>query len=331
MRGTSGSDEIEVATPWRAIAALFVLFWAVFYGAYLVQEPAHALIRSFTTLKSEYKVFEQLSSFYCIVIIFTALLVYGLAKDDKRIRTAIAILILGVLLFFSESNFLRKATQAACAAVAFPAVFLCLYLERAFLTLIFLGIGVIAIGAGYGIDLVIGESELVERFLPDLRATVRPFKKMVGEEASEAFGVAWICLSALVCFLPELTRFVRAYRKATLILVASLAFISVADGYLHWSYNRSTAKEVLALVPAFLGFIGLVWANRLISYPDRLRLFSEHFLYFFVFVFFIMLPVFFDNPHTLADILLWLPAMVFSAVYLYIHRGRQTRPVNETG
>ena len=327
MQRAANSGESGDAVPWRVVAILFVLFWAVFFGAYLIQDPVHGLIRSFTALKSEYRVFEQLSSFYCIIVIFAALLVYGLAGNDRRVRTAIAMLILGLLLYFSESNFLRKATQAICAAVAFPAVFLCLYVERVFLALIFSLFGLAAIGAGYGIDLVLGEPELVGRFLPDLRATVKPFKRMVGEEASEAFGLAWICLAALVCFLPELTRFLGAYRRPAAILAGSLTLITVADGYLHWTYSRSTAKEVLALVPAFLGFSGLVWANRMISYPYRLRLFSEHFLYFFVFVFFIMLPVYFDNPHTLTDILFWLPAMVFSAVYLYRHRGRQARPV----
>ncbi|MDH3445795.1 MAG: hypothetical protein OEN50_17865, partial [Deltaproteobacteria bacterium] len=193
---------------------------------------------------------------------------------------------------------------------------------RSWLSVIFLIVGFTLVSFGLLTDLK-QENEFVSSLLPSF---IFHYLDITLEERYELIGIAFLCLSAILCFRVPLRQFIAKNIKGCLLILLASGAITFGNGFLHYQYNPSGNLHLLALVMTIIGFLGLMFTNKRVSTSHAIfTLVTEDLFYTFIFLFFVLLPSIHGRARTLTAFLLWLPIMIFIAINLWrFHPAHQT-------
>lgn len=297
-------------------------FWIIYYLFYLLEEPVWTFLSSYITMRSEYSVQEQLTKFYLFTIILISIFSYQNSSKPVTIKLAISFLLLGLVIYMSESNMIREKVQPIFGLIIVSSTAILLLRSRLWLGFFFLIAGFAAISGGSLVD-HIHERESVRLLIPDF---IFPLLDMAHEERFDVVGIAFLCLSAIMSFHMKLWDFVLKNKKGTLLLLLTSSMITVGNGLLHWQYGPSKYLQYFALIMTVVGFLGLMFVNKkgFGRQDAALKLITEGMFYMFIFFFFVMLPSNYGDSRASTSMLVWLPFMLFMAVYLWrFHPSRQ--------
>ena len=305
--------------------AIIFGFWLIFFlFYYLMRIPYHGLLRSIITIKyhlpAEYTMAEQLAKFYLFIIVLISVLSYQVSKQANKIKLSISFLMLGLIMYMSESNMITENTQPIFGLIIVVSTCIFLLRIRSWFSIVLLIVGFSLVGCGSLIDLA-HEKEIVSLLLPSF---IIPLLEFLPEDYYETLGIAFLCLSAILCFQVTLQDFLKRNKKVTLLILLASGMIAFGNGFLHWQYHPSVKRYLVALLMTISGFLGLVFFSKGSSKKNAIfKLVTEEWFYIFIFVFFVVLPSLHGWARSTTDLFLWLPTMFFMAVYLWRHH-----PVN---
>jgi len=175
--------------------------------------------------------------------------------------------------------------------------------------------GFAAISGGSLVD-HIHERESIRLLIPDF---IFPLLDMAQEERFDVIGIGFLCLSAIMSLRIPLWSFVLKNKKGALLVLLTSGMITVGNGFLHWQYGPGNYLHLFALTMTVIGFLGLMFVNKK-SFEGEgaaLRLITEGIFYMFVFSFFVVLPSIHGHARASTAILVWIPFMFFTALYLW--------------
>jgi hypothetical protein len=300
--------------------AILLGFWLVFYVCRLLQTPLHAFLSSHMTVRSEYTVGEQLSKFYLFIVVLISIFSYQVSKKPRRIKLSILFLLLSLILYMAESNMITEQTQPVFGLMIVLSTGMLLLRERSWLSLTHLLMGFMAVAVGALSDLA-HESEYIGSLLPTFLSQLL---QILPEERFDVIGMAFVCLSAMLCFRVPLRHFVAGNTRGILSMLLASGMITVGNGFLHYEYDPSSRLHASALALTISGFVALIFANKRANKKDAvLTLGTENLFYLFILAFFVVLPSIHGNARSATALLLWLP--IVSAVALYLWRYHPAR------
>lgn len=305
--------------------AIIFGFWLIFYVFYyLIKIPYHEFLKSFITIKdhlpTEYTMSEQMGKFYLFIIVLISVLSYQVSKQANKIKLSISFLMLGLIMYMSESNMITENTQPIFGLIIVVSSSMFLFRVRSWISIVLLIAGFIMVGCGSLLDLA-HEKEIVRLLLPTFIIHLLEF---LPEDYYETLGIAFLCLSAILCFQVTLQDFLKRNKKVTLLILLASGMIAFGNGFLHWQYGPSGKRYLVALLMTMSGFLGLVYFTKGSSKKNAIfKLVTEEWFYIFIFVFFVVLPSLHGWARSTTALFLWLPTMFFMAVYLWRHH-----PVN---
>ncbi|MDY6953408.1 MAG: hypothetical protein SWE60_18005 [Thermodesulfobacteriota bacterium] len=138
------------------------------------------------------------------------------------------------------------------------------------------------------------------------------------EERFDVIGIAFLCLSAILCFRDPIVAFVVNNTMATILVLLASGMITAGNSFLHYQYNPGGRLQVVALVMTLCGFVGFILLNKFMrSTPITLTVIKEDFFYLFLFSFFVVLPSIHGIVRNTVALFVWLPFMSFLALYLW--------------
>jgi len=315
----------------RDTIKIILVFFMIFGIFYFLGRPLHNFLRRYEVftyapahicIKSEYSIFEQLSKFYLFIILLVSVFSYRVLNEPTKIKLSISILLLSLSMYMSESNMLTEKTQPIFGLIGVAYVSFFLLRSRSWLSLIIFIIGITFISCGSLNDLI-GENESISSLLPTFTS---PVLHITSEERFELIGVAFITLSTILCFRVPLRHFIANNTEGILLILFSAGMITTGNGFLHYQYRPGEKLYIIALTMTIVGFLGLVLATKNIKkmFPS-LTLVTADVFYLFIFFFFVVLPSIHGYERSSTAILLWLPFMIFIAIYLW-----RCRSVNNT-
>ncbi len=309
----------------RRQAGVFISFWALFLLLASLQSPIHEMIRSVLDLRSEYRVYEQLSKYYLFLIVLLAIAAYTRAREISRLRASLGFLLLSTILYLAESNMITENVQLLFGPLVLGATLLFLARERAWLVILLLGIGFGVMFGGIVVDFA-HEHEAVAALIPPV---VTPL--LTPEELLDVIGQGFVCLAAIFYFFGDVLATFRDDALATLVLLLSAGLITVGNSFSHWQYQPGTKLEALALFLSLVGFVGVVLANRRFrSHDVALALPRENGFYLFVWIIFVTLPTMFGGIDDFASVVLWSPMFAGFVWYLYTRHPLHATPDRAT-
>lgn len=298
------------------VGGVLVGFLAVFVAVHLLQSPVHEAIGQFVDLRSEYRAYEQLSKYYLFLIILVATAAYSRSASVSRLRTSLAFLLLGTVLYLAESNMITEKVQLLFGPVVLGATLLLLYRECAWLPVFFLCAGTVVMFGGVMSDFA-SERKAIAALIPAGVMAV-----IDNEEIFDVMGQGLICLAAIFYFLDEVAVITRRDKLAVLVLLLASGFVTAGNSFSHYQYRPGDKLEGLALLLSLGGLIGIVIANRRMRRRKmELALPTERGFYLFVWVLFMMLPTMFGGTDDLASVVLWSPTLIVFVAYLYAHHS----------
>ena len=300
--------------------SVFISFWLFFLCCYMLSPFVHNILGYLVAVKAEYTIIEQLSKYYLFIIMLSAILAYDNASEPSDVQISIGFLLIGIVMYLSESNMLVERSQPIFALGVFGYTAYLLIKNKAWYTLLLIGSGCFIIFLGVVSDFV-SEHEYVRSKLPTL---LTAYLNTQYEEIYDVIGIGQICVAVLIHYWDKLEKFIKDNRKWSILLLLNSALITIGNGFLHYQYKPDTALTLSALIMMWLGFSGLVMTNRyLIEHRTKLKIVTESGFYLFIFVFFIMLPVAFGNTKLVESVIFWLPAMVVLGVLLFLKHPSQ--------
>lgn len=289
-------------------------FWLIFFLFYLSGDPYHEFLRNYITIRAEYTIVEQISKFYLFVIVLISVLSYQASTEATKIKLSISFLFLGLILYISESNMIPEIIQPVFGVIIFFSTCILLFRVRSWVSIFFLLVGFLMIGTGLVSDIV-NERKTISSILPSLLLYL--FDPSF-EEYYDTLGIAFLCLSAILCFQDILQDIIKRKKKVTLLILLASGMISFGNGFLHYQYRPSAELHCISLLVTISGFLGLVFLAKGSSKKHAtFTLVTEELFYIFIFVFFVMLPSLHGVAYRDCALFLWLPTMFFMAVYLW--------------
>ena len=312
---------MDVKKKYLKVAIIFIVFWCLFIILYVLEKPYYLIMAKVITVKTEYKVLEQLSKYYLFIVMLVSIISYKHQIQIDRIKLSIGFLLIGLTMYLSESNMITEMAQPVFGIVILGNIFYLLYKSRSWLTMLLLFSGLAIIFLGWVKD-YISEHELVNDYLPQY--AIGYFKEKIREEAREVIGLAFVCLSVIICFLDSITAFFNEnkFRYVLLVIVTS-GMITIGNGFLHWQYQPNIKIESVALVLTLSGFIGFILTNRhMLKKNSNLTLVDEEEQYIFMFFVFVVLPAIHGSHNTMISLVLWFPAIMFIGGYLFFRHPK---------
>jgi len=299
----------------KHVTIIILVFWITFYICLLLENPLHTFLSSYITMRSEYTLGEQLSKFYLFIIVLLSVFSYQNLKEPTKIKLSISFLLLGLIMYMSESNMITEKTQPIFGLIIVVCTGMLLLRDRSWSSLTFFVMGFIVISFGVLSDLA-HENESIRRLLP---VFIFKLLHITSEERFDMIGIAFLCLSGILCFRFPLRNFITKNTKGTLLILLTSGMITAGNGFLHHQYNPSSKIYIVALAMTISGFLGLIFVNKSISKKDIiLALITEDLFYLFIFSFFVVLPsIVYGGERNSTALLLWLPFMFFMAIYLW--------------
>jgi hypothetical protein len=294
--------------------AIILGFWLIFFVFYVMRTPYHEFLKNFITIKSEYRMSEQISKFYLFIIVLISVISYRVSNQANNIKLSISFLMLGIIMYMSESNMITETTQPIFGLII--VVSTCIFLSRLhfWFSIVLLIVGFTLVGYGSLTDLA-HEQKLFSSLLP---AFILHLLDPSLEDHFETLGIAFLCLSTILCFQGTLRDFIKRKKKVTLFILLVSGMITLGNGFLHYQYLPSRELHCVSLLMTISGFLGLVFFTKGSSKKNAIfKLVTEEFFYIFIFVFFVVLPSLHGRQRSATALFLWLPTMLFMAVYLW--------------
>ena len=133
--------------------AIIFGFWLIFYVFYyLIKIPYHEFLKSFITIKhhlpAEYTMAEQLAKFYLFIIVLISVLSYQVSKQANKIKLSISFLMLGLIMYMSESNMITENTQPIFGYIIVVSISIFLLHGRYWFSIVLLIVGCIMVSCG---------------------------------------------------------------------------------------------------------------------------------------------------------------------------------------
>ena len=317
------SNDDKIRDTITIILVFFIIYCIIIY---LLKWPLHTFLSGhqvFTYppgsiyagyIKSEYTIGEQLSKFYLFIIVLVSVFSYRVVNKPTKIKLSISFLLLSLIMYMSESNMLTEKTQPIFGLIGVAFIGFFLLRLRSWLSLILFIVGITLISCGSLNDFA-SENESIRSLLPTF---IFRILHITTEERFDVMGIAFICLSAILCFRVPLRHFIAKNTKGSLLILLSSGIMTTGNGFLHYQYEPIKRLYLIALAMTIVGFLGLVLVNKNINkaYPS-LMLVTEDVFYLFIFFFFVVLPSIHGKARSSTALLLWLPSMIFIAIYLW--------------
>ena len=297
------------------ILIIILAFWLIYYICYSLEVPVDNFIKNYTNLRSEYTVKEQLSKFYLFIVLLISIHSYWVLDQSNEVKLSISFFFLGLILYMSESNMIKETAQPIFGLIIIACTAFLLIRLRYFLQFIFFMVGFMWICLGSLKD-ILRQYESISSMVPALTSSI--FSLRVGEERCEVLGTAFVCLSAVLCFISPLRNIIARNTKRSLLILFASGIMTFGNGFLHYQYKPGYKIYLAGSVMTIIGFLGLVFVLKTILKGDGiLTFFSEDLFYLFIFFFFVVLPSIHGTTRILTAFLLWLPSMLFMAVYMW--------------
>ena len=281
---------------------------------YLLEWPYNTFLSKLITIRSEYTVGEQLSKLYLFTIVLVSVLSYRILTDATKIKLSISFLLLSLIMYMSESNMITEEAQPIYGLIGGAFTGYYLFRLRSWLCLsLFIG-GFSLILCGSLTDFT-HENETIHSLVPPF---IFHILNITSEERFDVTGIGLFCLSAILCFRIPLLHFITRNKIGSVLLLLSSATMTSGNGFLHYQYRPGMILYFVALVMTIGGCLGVVFTNKYINktYPG-LMLVTEDFFYLFIVVFFVLLPSTHGTARSSTALFLWLPSMIFMAVYFW--------------
>lgn len=300
------------------VSVILVVFWCLFVLLYKLESPYYLLMERVIIVKnmSEWNLLEQLSKYYLFVVMLVSIISYNHQKQIYKIKLSIGFLLIGLVMYLSESNMITNTAQPVFGIVIFGYIFYFLFKYRSWLTvsLIFLGLATILLG--WVIDYTT-ENEWVYDYFPQY--ALGYFNEKIREEGCDAIGLAFVCVSVIICFLDSLSAFFKENKlRYVLLVMVTSGMITVGNGFLHWQHHPNIKIKTFALVLTLLGFIGFILTNKYLLQKYRnLTMVDEEKQYLYMFFVFVVLPAVSGYQNTMISLVLWFPAFMFMGGYLF--------------
>ena len=294
--------------------AIICGFWLIFFVFYLMRTPYHGFLKDYIIVKSEYRMGEQISKYYLFIIVLISVLSYQTSNETSKIKLSISFLMLGLIMYMSESNMVTENTQPIFGLIIVVSTCIFLLRARSWFSIVLLIVGFIMVGCGSLIDLA-HEKEIVSLLLPTF---IIPLLEFLPEDYYETLGIAFLCLSAILCFQVTLQDFLKRNKKVTFLILLASGIMVFGNGFLHHQYSPGKKLHLVSLLMTISGFLGLVFFTKSSSKKNPIfNLVTEELFYIFIFAFFVVLPSLHGPARSATALFLWLPTMFFMAVYLW--------------
>lgn len=303
----------------------------------LSTEPKYMGLYESAEYFSEFSVLEMSSIYYILIMILVSIYSYSFLKEKKQIKMSISFLLLGLVMYLSESNMIGKYSQVFFAAVILSYIVFQLLVARQWVVILLLVLGYITISFGYMIDMIKGMMELegasiyrtTIELLPDSESITAFYlnsEEYISEEVAESFGMLLVCLSSLLLFYEVIKRFANRNIAGLTALLTSLMIIAVGHSFLHYEYFNLNYTymlfgkfKLIAYAISLIGFVLLILTNKyqLKKLNRQLTLINEDFFYYFMFLFLLLLPTVHGRINSVISVSLWLPFLFYFGVYLH--------------
>ena len=312
---------MDVKKKYLKVAIILIVFWCLFIILYVLEYPIALIMGKVIIVQSEYNALEQLSKYYLFIVMLVSIISYKHQIQIDKIKLSIGFLLIGLTMYLSESNMITGKAQPVFGIVIFGYIFYLLFKSRSWLTMLLLLLGLAAIFLGWARD-YISENEWVNDYFHQY--AIGYFKEKIREEACDAIGLAFVCVSVIICFLDSITAFFNKNKLRYVLLVAvTSGMITIGNGFLHWQHQPNIRIESVALVLTLVGFIGFILTNRhLLQKNKNLTLVDDEEQYIFMFFVFVVLPAIHGSHNTMISLVLWFPAIMFIGVYLFFRHPK---------
>ena len=246
-------------SDFRSILLVNIGFWSLFVIFYGLNKFLKYLDLGIF-LKHEYRLTEQLSKYYLLLTILISVHCYVTQNLRTRVKLSICFLLLGLVMYLSESNMIAENTRPVFGFIILVYTFFLLARNREWIPFLLLFLGCIAISQGVLIDTVhdnikFGRPDFIETILPE---PIRNYLYKCTEERFEVIGAAFVCLSMINYSLESLIFFFKNNKYATFGFLATAGMISVGNTYLHWQHKPSLELTLFSLTLTIVGFLGLI-------------------------------------------------------------------------
>lgn len=329
---------------------LFLSFLLTFPLFYIISFPVDAITLKLLSTEpkymglyesaeyfSEFSVLEMSSIYYILIMIMVSIYSYKIFNEKKQVEMSISFLLLGLIMYLSESNMIAKYSQVLFAALILPYIFIQLWAARQWVVMLLLISGYATISFGYMIDMIKGMMELegggiyrtVIELLPNSESITTFYlnsENYISEEVAESFGMLLVCLSSFLLFYEEIKRFANRNIAGLTALLTSLIIIAVGHSLLHYEYFNLNYTymlfgkfKLIAYAISLVGFVLLIMINKyqLKKLDRELTLINEDVFSCFMFLFLLILPTVYGRINSAISVSLWLPFLVSFGVYLY--------------
>jgi len=289
-------------------------FFVIYYLFYLLEDPVFSFIKEFMEPRSEYSVQEQLSKYYLFIVLLISIFSYWVLRESTQVKLSISFFLFSLVLYLSESNMITEGVQPlfGLLGVAFISYFL-LRLRLWFSIFLFAS-GIVLISLGSLVDLT-HENQSINAVMPEF---VFYFLGLAHEERFDLLGIAFICLSVIVCFRSAIQHYLTNNLIAIALILLFSGMITVGNGFIHHQYGPGNALYTISLLTIVIGFVGITFSiNKINKVKPNFMLITEGLFYIFLFLFFVVLPGIYGNERPATALLLWFPSCVFMAIYLW--------------
>ena len=137
----------------RLILLVATAFWFLFLAFYTLVRTLHSL-GTFRFIHMEYWPFEQLSKYYLLLTILISAHSYITQHLRSRIKLSICFLLIGLLMYLSESNMISQNAQPLFGLIIISYTFYLLLKYHEWKVILLLLLGCLALAMGSVIDIL---------------------------------------------------------------------------------------------------------------------------------------------------------------------------------
>ena len=282
-------------------------------------------------LVGEYRITEQLSKYFLLLTILISVHSYVTQNLRKRVKLSICFLLLGLVMYLSESNMIAEVLEPYFGVILFMCTFFFLVRNREWVPFLLLFLGCTAISLGVITDIAhditrFGRTDFIERILPE---PILNYLWRYPEEAFDVLGAAFVCLSIINYTIESLINLFKNNKYTSFGFLATAGMIAVGNSFLHYQQKPSLELTCYSLTLTIVGFLGLIKISRNINMKNTviglptLERFS-----LFIFLFFVVIPAVFGAENSIVlSLVLWLPTISFIGFFLYFEHPSRRRHI----
>ena len=193
------------------------------------------------SFEGERRLTEQLSKYYLFITILISTHTYTAQNKKNGIKLAICFLLLGLVMYLSESNMMHDDARPVFGLLILAYIFYLLAVSREWLVSFLLLLGCVLIAMGQITDIVLDNiaydrAEFIKAFVP---LSIRDYISTLNEEPFEVAGAASVCLSMIIYSFDSLQKLFRNSRYTVLGFLIAAGMIAIGNSFLHWGHSPS--------------------------------------------------------------------------------------------